>query len=241
MSLASAPPVSAVPTQNAVSPNDTNQNDSYLGPTPKKEGEYLVLRDLISPNDLVGRQLGKDYVLLALFNIPGHGGAKNILSKGLKSLATLASAPNASERTKKALAIGSDKSSFGFDLTKLHFLLVGLGAAEEKVVNDSVVIAAHPDSVNIFHQLWRQSLGHRSYFQGRYMASSMSAPQYLQLQNTLPPAYCLNQNGSPVLTTMLDARGDIFTPEAVVDASMIRPDMFVPHSMIDPTLRGVTC
>lgn len=196
----------------------------------KNKGEHFEISDIISPTDLPGKTFGKDYILLA-HNPHGEGAGDNIHSKGLKSLEK-----QASEDVLKRFEYRSQQRHFGNDPSLLYFRPVV--EKHHLIHKDAIVLAVHPAAVNVFDQEFRVNTDDQTYSfsQNMYRGSSMKLDEYAKELNELPPGSFLNQHGYPGRhANMGNMR--IYLPEAAVKASVIEPNKFVDHSLIDERLK----
>lgn len=163
----------------------------------KPGGQHLQLEDLILPTELTQKRFGEDFVLLAHY---AHGNIEAIRSEGLKSLAQLASEPNPTEEVKKYYAYRSTHRMFGNDPTLIYFRPLEPSTRGSRL-QDCLIVAAHPDSVNIFDQEYRAVVDwnkSRSYQENMYKSSSLNILEFFQRLRSLNNGQCLNQFGRPV-------------------------------------------
>ncbi|SCO54764.1 uncharacterized protein FFNC_15652 [Fusarium fujikuroi] len=213
-------------TDEASSPDLATLNQIDTTASAELHGMHLNIEDLILPGTLSGKRYCTDFVLLAHY--PYRGVAKRIRSEGLKSLAQLASEPDATEQTKKFYETRSKNRMFGNNPNFIYFRPLEPTATPERY-SDAIIVAAHPRSVNVFDQEYRaEASTSRSRQENLYKNFSMNVLEYLRILKTLSYCECLNQFGRPIRHSQLDSGSfRTYIPEVVVATRKIRPELFV--------------
>ncbi|WWC99126.1 hypothetical protein V866_006021 [Kwoniella sp. B9012] len=161
---------------------------------------------------------------------------------GLKNLSQLAKEPDASEDIKSRAAYNSTRSYFTNDPSFIYTRPVWNGPGSTKIaVGKSIVLAARPESVQMFNMNWKDMAlsdsSNSNWYRGSWFDHSLPYTEFVERSANLRPGQALDQRGNAVDISTLSDYMLIYDPETLINADNIDPEWIVPHEIIPETLK----
>lgn len=207
-------------------------------PPVKGWAKYLEESDLLDPTTLADKTFGTDYIYLA------HETKEELLDKiyaeGLKTPSRLMQDSDVTDETRQQHNRRTQtKGELTSDVNHLHFRPVWPGPGSTKIEPNSIILAAHPNSVNAFNEHIRdETKGTES----QWKSTSINILDLATRHRTKSAGTFINRRGRPQQnpTTDYQRAQTCYLPyrqESVADVDWIKPTFFVDPSMVSEAVK----